>query len=113
MVVGIEFVVRIFENVCQVFGWDDEFFDEFVLYQVSCLYMDKFVGVFGFDYFKILVIYFEFGNVGLVSVLIVLLKVQEMGWIQFGSWIVLMGIGLGFNCSMVEIVWQQCFVVLV
>ena len=105
MVAGIELAARTFENARQELGWDDGALDELVLHQVSRSHTDKLAGTLGLDHSKILAIYPEFGNVGPASVPIVLSKAQEMGRIQSGSRIALMGIGSGLNCSMAEIVW--------
>ncbi len=105
LVAGIELAHRTFETAKEKFGWVTNALDELVLHQVSRAHTDKLAQALGLDFSKILAIYPEFGNVGPASVPIVLSKALEMGRVQSGSRIALMGIGSGLNCSMAEIHW--------
>jgi len=53
----------------------------------------------------VLTVFPEYGNVGPASVPIALSRLKEMGRLQKGKRIGLMGIGSGLNCSMAEVVW--------
>ena len=47
----------------------------------------------------------DLGNIGPASVPIVLAKVAELGKLNRGDRVALMGIGSGLNCCMAEVVW--------
>lgn len=105
LIEGIKLVQKIFGVVCEVLGWVVDELDQFVIYQVSQLYIVVFIKNFGIDLKKVMIIFGEYGNIGLVLVLIVLSKFKQFGKLKKGDCIVLFGIGLGLNCLMVEVVW--------
>lgn len=105
LIEGIKLVQKIFSVVKIVFGWVVEELDQFVIYQVSQLYIVVFIKNFGIDLKKVMIIFGEYGNIGLVLVLIVLSKFKQLGKLKKGDCIVFLGIGLGLNCLMVEVVW--------
>jgi 3-oxoacyl-[acyl-carrier-protein] synthase III len=54
---------------------------------------------------RVLPIFAEYGNVGPAAVPIALTKAVDLGRVQSGSRVALMGIGSGLNCTMAEVVW--------
>ena len=68
----------------------------------ECLERD---GRLAIDPRKVLTVFPEFGNVGPASVPIALSKLKEMGRLEKGKRVALLGIGSGLNCSMAEVVW--------
>ena len=72
---------------------------------LSRAHTQAFLKAFGIDPDKVLTIFQEHGNIGPASVPIVLSKLRELGRLQRGKRIALLGIGSGLNCSMAEVVW--------
>jgi acyl-CoA:acyl-CoA alkyltransferase len=69
------------------------------------VHTEEMIKLLGIDPKKVLTIFPEFGNIGPASVPIALSKLKELGRLQKGNRIALLGIGSGLNCSMAEVIW--------
>ena len=105
LVEGLKLAQKTFVAARDALGWAVDELDEFVIHQVSRTHTQAFLKAFGIDPAKVLTIFQEHGNIGPASVPIVLSKLREMGRLQKGDRIALLGIGSGLNCSMAEVVW--------
>jgi len=102
---GIELAGRTWQLAEAELGWKREGIAEFVLHQVSKAHTVKLGAALELDPAKILTTYAEYGNVGPAGIPLVLSKAAELGRLQSGDRVALMGIGSGLNCSMAELVW--------
>ena len=102
---GLKLASRTFAAARIALGWVVSEMDQFVIHQVSRVHTESLVGMLGLDPAKVHAIYHDHGNVGPASVPIVLAKIMELGKVQRGDRVALLGIGSGLNCSMAEIVW--------
>lgn len=105
LIEGLKLAQKTFIAARQALGWAVEELDEFVIHQVSKAHTAAFVKAFGIDPKKVMTIFGEHGNIGPASVPIVLSKLREMGRLEKGKRVALLGIGSGLNCSMAEVVW--------
>jgi len=105
LIEGIKLATKTFGAARSALGWAVEELDEFVIHQVSRAHTQAFLKAFGIDPDKVLTIFQEHGNIGPASVPIVLSKLKELGRLQKGKRVALLGIGSGLNCSMAEVVW--------
>lgn len=102
---GLKLAGKTFNVAKIAMGWVVSELDQFVIHQVSKVHTESLVGMLGLDPGKVHAIYHNMGNVGPASVPIVLAKIKELGKLQRGDRVALLGIGSGLNCSMAEIVW--------
>ncbi len=102
---GVKLAQKTFQVATNKLGWAADGLDEYVIHQVSKVHTAAFTKAMGIDPRKVLTIFGEHGNIGPASVPIVLSKLREMGRLQKGHRIGLLGIGSGLNCSMAEVVW--------
>ncbi|HET6604505.1 MAG TPA: 3-oxoacyl-ACP synthase III [Xanthomonadaceae bacterium] len=105
LIEGLKLAHKTFGAARAVLGWAVDELDEYVIHQVSRAHTTAFLKAFGIDPAKVLTIFQEHGNIGPASVPIVLSKLREMGRLQKGKRVALLGIGSGLNCSMAEVVW--------
>jgi 3-oxoacyl-[acyl-carrier-protein] synthase-3 len=105
MTEGVKLGKKTFAAARTAMGWVVDELDEFVIHQVSKAHTKAFLRAFHIDPKKVMTIFGEHGNIGPASVPIVLSKLREMGRLQKGKRIALLGIGSGLNCSMAEVVW--------
>jgi 3-oxoacyl-[acyl-carrier-protein] synthase-3 len=105
MIEGLKLGHKTFAAARSALGWAVEELDQFVIHQVSKAHTKAFLKAFRIDPKKVMTIFGEHGNIGPASVPIVLSKLREMGSLQKGHRIALLGIGSGLNCSMAEVVW--------
>ena len=102
---GLKLAAKTFGAARITLGWIASELDQFVIHQVSKVHTDSLVNLLGLDPDKVHAIYPEMGNIGPASVPIVLAKAAELGRIQRGDRVALLGIGSGLNCQMAEVVW--------
>ncbi len=102
---GLGLAARAFAAAREQLGWTLGSLDEYVIHQVSKVHTDKFRETFEIPADKLLAIYPEYGNVGPAGVPLVLSKAHELGRLQPGNRVALMGIGSGLNCAMAEVIW--------
>lgn len=102
---GLKLAAKTFQAARIALGWVTGELDQFVIHQVSKVHTESLVKLLGLDPNKVHTIYQELGNVGPASVPMVLAKAVELGRINRGDRVALLGIGSGLNCSMAEIVW--------
>jgi len=102
---GLQLAGKTFQAARAALGWAINELDEFVIHQISRVHTQELVRMLGIDPAKVLAIFPQHGNIGPASVPITLSKLQEMGRLQKGKRIALLGIGSGLNCSMAEVVW--------
>jgi 3-oxoacyl-[acyl-carrier-protein] synthase-3 len=102
---GLKLAVKTFAAARVALGWVASELDQFVIHQVSKVHTESLVKLLGLDPDKVHTIYPEMGNIGPASVPIVLARAVELGKIQRGDRVAVLGIGSGLNCSMAEIVW--------
>jgi acyl-CoA:acyl-CoA alkyltransferase len=105
LIEGLKLAGKTFQAARAALGWVIDELDEFVIHQISRVHTEEFCRLLGIDPKKVLAIFPEHGNVGPASVPIVLSKLKEMGRLQKGKRVALLGIGSGLNCSMAEVVW--------
>ena len=105
LVEGLKLAAKTFQAARASFGWVTEELDEFVVHQISKVHTAAFVDLLGIDPKKVLTVFPQFGNIGPASVPIALSKLEELGRLQKGKRVALLGIGSGLNCSMAEVVW--------
>lgn len=105
LVEGLKLAGKTFQAARAALGWVIDELDEFVIHQISRVHTEEFCRLLGIDPKKVLAIFPEHGNIGPASVPIVLSKLKEMGRLQKGKRVALLGIGSGLNCSMAEVVW--------
>jgi 3-oxoacyl-[acyl-carrier-protein] synthase-3 len=105
LVEGLKLAAKTFQAARAAMGWAAGELDEFAIHQISRVHTAALVELLGIDPKKVLTVFPEFGNVGPASVPIALSKLDEMGRLQKGKRIALLGIGSGLNCSMAEVVW--------
>ena len=102
---GLKLAAKTFQAARAALGWVIDELDEFAIHQISRVHTEEFCKLLGIDPKKVHAIFPEHGNVGPASVPIVLSKLKEMGRLQKGKRVALLGIGSGLNCSMAEVVW--------
>jgi 3-oxoacyl-[acyl-carrier-protein] synthase-3 len=102
---GLKLAAKTFQAACTALGWVVSELDQFVIHQVSKVHTESIIKLLGLDPEKVHAIYPEMGNIGPASVPMVLAKAVELGKINRGDRIALLGIGSGLNCSMAEVVW--------
>lgn len=102
---GLKLAGKTFQAARAALGWAIDELDEFAIHQISRVHTEEFCRLLGIDPKKVHAIFPEHGNVGPASVPIVLSKLREMGRLQKGKRVALLGIGSGLNCSMAEVVW--------
>jgi 3-oxoacyl-[acyl-carrier-protein] synthase-3 len=105
LVEGLKLAAKTFQAARAAMGWAAGELDEFAIHQISRVHTAALVELLGIDPKKVLTVFPDFGNVGPASVPITLSKLDEMGRLQKGKRIALLGIGSGLNCSMAEVVW--------
>lgn len=105
LIEGLKLAGKTFQAARAALGWVIDELDEFVIHQISRVHTEEFCRLLGIDPKKVLAIFPEHGNIGPASVPIVLSKLKELGRLQKGKRIALLGIGSGLNCSMAEVVW--------
>ena len=105
LVEGLKLAAKTFQAARAALGWATDELDEFVIHQISKVHTSAICELLGIDTRKVLTIFPEFGNIGPASVPVVLSKLKELGRLQKGKRIALLGIGSGLNCSMAEVVW--------
>ena len=105
MIEGLKLGHKTFSAARAALGWVVDELDQFVIHQVSKAHTKAFLKAFRIDPKKVMTIFGEHGNIGPASVPIVLSKLRELGRLQKGNRIALLGIGSGLNCSMAEVVW--------
>jgi acyl-CoA:acyl-CoA alkyltransferase len=105
LVEGLKLAAKTFQAARAALGWASDELDEFVIHQISKVHTSAICDLLGIDPKKVLTVFPEYGNVGPASVPIALSRLKEMGRLQKGKRIGLMGIGSGLNCSMAEVVW--------
>lgn len=102
---GVALAARTWARAQEVFGWRGEEVDLFALHQVSELHTQELARSLGFDLGRAHLIYPEFGNVGPVSVPMVLSKALEAERLSRGDRVILAGIGSGLNCTAGAVAW--------
>ena len=105
LVAGLELAERTFKKACRELGWKPDDLDEYVLHQVSAVHTAKLLALLGLDEGKVYKTFPEFGNIGPAAIPFTLSKAVELGRVNKGDRVALMGIGSGLNCSMMEVVW--------
>jgi len=105
LVEGLKLAAKTFQAARAALGWASGELDEFVVHQISKVHTAAFTELLGIDPRRVLTVFPEFGNIGPASVPIALSKLKEMGRLEKGKRVALLGIGSGLNCSMAEVVW--------
>lgn len=105
LMAGLELSVKTWALAKKTFEWDTDTLGQFVVHQVSKVHSDKLAQLLRLDPDKVLDTYPEFGNTGPASIPIALSKCLELGRIERGQRIALMGIGSGMNTSVADVTW--------
>ena len=102
---GVVLAKKTYSIAQDTLGWSDDALDELILHQVSAVHTAKLCETLGLNAKKALLTFPEFGNIGPASLPITLSKTVELGRVNPGARIGLLGIGSGLNCAMAELVW--------
>jgi len=102
---GLKLAQQTYQAAVEAMGWDENTPDQYVIHQVSKVHTESLVNLLGLDSGKVHAIYPEMGNVGPAGVPLTLAAAVELGKVQHGDRVALMGIGSGMNCAMAEILW--------
>ena len=102
---GLKLAQQTYQAAVDVMNWEVQTFDHFVIHQVSKVHTESIVELFGLDPQKVTTIYPELGNVGPASVPMTLAHAIQLGKVNPGDRVALMGIGSGLNCAMAELRW--------
>jgi len=105
LVEGLKLAAKTFQAARAGMGWAAGEIDEFVIHQISKVHTAALIDLLGIDPAKVMAIFPEHGNIGPASVPVALSKLNEIGRLQKGKRVALLGIGSGLNCSMAEVVW--------
>jgi acyl-CoA:acyl-CoA alkyltransferase len=105
LVEGLKLAAKTFQAARAALGWAADELDEFVVHQISKVHTAAFCELLGIDPKRVLTVFPEFGNIGPASVAIALSKLTELGRLEKGKRVALLGIGSGLNCSMAEVIW--------
>ena len=105
LVEGLKLAAKTFQAARAGMGWAADEMDEFVVHQISKVHTAALIDLLGIDPKKVMAIFPEHGNIGPASVPVALSKLNEMGRLEKGKRVALLGIGSGLNCSMAEVVW--------
>jgi len=105
LVEGLKLAAKTFQAARAAMGWAVGEIDEFAVHQISKVHTAALIELLRIDPKKVLAVFPEFGNIGPASVPITLSKLDELGRLQRGTRIGLLGIGSGLNCSMAEVIW--------
>jgi acyl-CoA:acyl-CoA alkyltransferase len=84
-------------------GWKWRDCDRYVMHQVSAVHTSKLCELLGIDPAMVPLTYPDFGNMGPAAVPYTLSTIADE--LDPGDRVLLMGIGSGLNCSVVELVW--------
>jgi 3-oxoacyl-[acyl-carrier-protein] synthase-3 len=102
---GLKLAKQTYLAAVDAMGWQADALDHIVIHQVSKIHTESFVELLGLDPRKVHTIYQEMGNIGPASVPITLAHAVDLGKVNRGDRVALMGIGSGLNCSMAEVLW--------
>jgi len=96
---------KTFQRSQNEYGWDLNDFDEIVFHQVGKTYINNAIKTLGLDERKVLRTYPEYGNMASASLPFTLSKLEELGRLNAGNKIALVGAGSGLNSMVVEVLW--------
>ena len=102
---GLKLAMQTWGRAIEVMGWSPAVLDQFVIHQVSQVHTQQLSQLAGLSMDKIHKIFPRMGNIGPAGIPFVLSEAVELGRIERGDRVALMGIGSGLNCSMSEVIW--------
>ena len=104
---GVVLAKETFEAGAAQFGWRPESFNHFISHQVSAANTRKLCESLGLDERRLVRTYPDYGNMGPAAVPFTLDLARERGLLRFGDRLLLMGIGSGLCCSLMEVAWGR------
>ena len=107
MAAGVALARETFAQGADEFGWRPESFDRFISHQVSAANTRKLCQTLELDEARLVKTYPEYGNMGPAAVPFTLDLAAEKGLLPPGGRLLLMGIGSGLCCGLMEIVWGK------
>jgi acyl-CoA:acyl-CoA alkyltransferase len=105
LIEGLKLAMQTWGRAIEVMGWNPKVLDQFVIHQVSQIHTQQLAQLAGLDTERIHKIFPRFGNIGPAGIPFVLSEAAELGRIERGHRVALLGIGSGLNCSMSEVIW--------
>ncbi len=105
MAAGVALAEKTFALGERDFGWRPGSFQRFISHQVSAANTRKLCQTLGLDEKLLVKTFPDYGNIGPVAVPFTLDLAREGGLISTGDRLLLMGIGSGLCCSLMELVW--------
>ena len=102
---GVALAKATFDQGAASLGWTPSCFTRLISHQVSAANTRKLCQSLGLDEGSLVKTYPDYGNIGPVAIPFTLDLALEKGLIPPASRLVLMGIGSGLSCSMLEIFW--------
>lgn len=101
---GIECGLKAYQKACIELQWNTKNFDHYAMHQVSKNHTQKAANILGVDTEKIYNLVENYGNVGPISIPIVLSKLLNEELVKNNDRIGLLGYGSGINSVMMEII---------
>ncbi len=107
MTAGVALARETFELGAAEFGWTPESFARYICHQVSAANTRKLCESLELDESRLVKTFPDYGNMGPAAVPFTLDLARERGLLPPGGRLVLMGIGSGLACSMMEMFWGR------
>ncbi|MDR1044907.1 MAG: 3-oxoacyl-ACP synthase III [Candidatus Adiutrix sp.] len=107
MSAGVALARETFELGRAEFGWTPQSFDRLISHQVSAANTRKMCESLGLDEGLLVRTFPDYGNIGPVAVPFTLHLAREKGLLPDRGRLLLMGIGSGLCCSLMELAWSS------
>ena len=105
MTAGVALAGETFDQGRAAFGWSPGDFQRFISHQVSAANTRKLCQALKLDESLLVKTFPDYGNIGPVAVPFTLDLAREEGLLAPGARLLLMGIGSGLCCSLMEMLW--------
>ncbi len=102
---GLQLALQTWGRAIEAMGWSPEAIDIIAMHQISQVHTMQWSQMSGLPLDKFHTIFQRFGNMGPVGIPFVLSEAVELGKVDRGDRVALMGIGSGINCTMSEVIW--------
>lgn len=105
LIAGVELARKTWSEFTAEIGWDATSVQRFVCHQVGSVHRRKLYETLGLDLAKDFSTFETLGNMGSVSLPATLANALEVGAVNAGDRVALLGIGSGLNCLMLGLEW--------
>jgi len=102
---GISLAEKTWPRFREEIGWSPDNINEYVLHQVGRAHHRNLMTSLKLPHERALEVYSGLGNIGSAGVPLTAARAAELGRVQPGDHLALMGIGSGLNCAMMGIEW--------